>query len=97
MEWEKGFDEALFYLGNTTYEGVVDGISDNEIKIINQLKLFEVNKIIDIKNSVNINSINEYLRRLVDKGILKALRRGEYIINDKMLWEYLHKNHKNHK
>jgi len=34
---------------------------------------------------------NEYLRILVDKNILKTPGRGEYIICDKMLWEYLHR------
>lgn len=33
--------------------------------------------------------INVYLRRLTDKGILKAFNRGEYVIHDKMLGEYL--------
>ncbi|PIP54074.1 MAG: hypothetical protein COX07_07315 [Bacteroidetes bacterium CG23_combo_of_CG06-09_8_20_14_all_32_9] len=90
-EWEKGFEEALFYLGTSVYEGIVTGISDNEIKIINGLKLFENNKIRDINRRVNIKSINKYLRRLVDKGILKAISRGEYIIPDKLLGEYLHR------
>jgi len=88
-EWEKGFEEALFSLGNTVYEGVVEGISANEIKVIKRLKLFKSNRISDISRRANIRSINEYLRRLVDKGILRAPRRGEYIIRDKMLWEYL--------
>jgi len=34
------------------------------------------------------NFINEYLSRLVDKGILNTLKRGEYIISDKMLGAY---------
>jgi len=88
-EWEKGFEEALFYLGNTVYEGTIENISANEIKVIKSLELFESNTIRDISHKVNIKSINEYLRRLVDKGILKAVGRGEYIIPDKMLWEYL--------
>ena len=88
-QWEKGFEEALFYLGNTVYEGVAERISINEIKVIKGLKLFETNKIRDINHRVKIKSINEYLHRLVDKGILKVPRRGEYIIHDKMLWEYL--------
>jgi len=88
-QWEKGFEEALFYLGNTVYEGVAERISINEIKVIKGLKLFETNKIRDINHRVRIKSINEYLHRLVDKGILKVPRRGEYIIHDKMLWEYL--------
>lgn len=88
-EWEKGFEEALLYLGNTVYEGTIENISANEIKIIKSLKLFESNTIRDISRRVNIKSINEYLRRLVDKGILKTVRRGEYVIPDKMLWEYL--------
>lgn len=88
-EWEKGFEEALFYLGNIVYEGMVEEISVNEVKIIKGLKLFESNKIKDITHRVKIKSINEYLRRLVDKGVLKAFRRGEYIIHDKMLGEYL--------
>ncbi len=88
-EWERGFEEALFYLGNMVYEGVVEGISANEIEIIKCLNLFESNKIRDIRCRVKIKSINEYLRRLVDKGILKVFRRGEYIVCDKMLGEYL--------
>lgn len=89
MEWKKGFEQALFYLGSTVYEGVVEGISDNEIKIVKGIKLFESNKIGDIDSRVNIKSINKYLRRLVDKGILKAFSRGEYVIHDKLLGEYL--------
>jgi len=58
-------------------------------KIIKNLKLFESNKIKDIGYRVKINGINVYLRRLVDKGILKTFKRGEYIIYDKMLGEYL--------
>jgi len=88
-EWEKGFEEALFYLGNTVYEGMVEGLSENEIKIVKRLKLFGNNKINEINRRVNIKSINEYLRRLVDKGILEVQRRGEYIIPDRLLWEYL--------
>ncbi len=75
-EWEIGFEEALFYLGNTVYEGIVEGISGNEIKIIKRLKLFESNKIRDITRRVKINGINEYLRRLVNKGICKVFKRG---------------------
>lgn len=71
------------------YEGMVEEISVNEVKIIKGLKLFESNKIKDITHRVKIKSINEYLRRLVDKGVLKAFRRGEYVIHDKMLGEYL--------
>jgi len=88
-EWKNGFEEALFYLGNIIYEGIMAGISANEVKIIKKLKLFKSNKISDIKHKINIKSINEYFRRLVDKGILKAEKRGEYIVSDKMLWEYL--------
>lgn len=88
-EWEKGFEEALFYLGNTVYEGVIEGISENELKIIKNLKLFESNKIKDINRKSKVKSINEYLRRLVDKGILKTLNRGDYIIIDKIFGEYL--------
>lgn len=88
-EWEKGFEEALFYLGNTVYEGMVESLSENEIKIVKRLKLFGNNKINEINRRVNIKSINEYLRRLVDKGILEVQRRGEYIIPDRLLWEYL--------
>ena len=47
------------------------------------------NKIDDIKCKVNITGINVYLRRLVDKGILKVQRRGEYVVCDKVLWEYM--------
>ena len=89
LEWEKGFEEALFYLGSAVYEGIAEGISENEIKIVKGIKLFESNKIGDIDSRVNIKSINKYLRRLVDKGILKAFNRGEYIIHDKLLGEYL--------
>ena len=88
-EWDKGFEEALFYLGNSVYEGVVEGISENEIKIIKKLNLFETNKIRDINLKVKNKGINVYLCRLVEKGILKTLNRGEYAIDDKMLGEYL--------
>ena len=88
-EWEKGFEEGLFYLGNAVYDGMIEKISDNEIEIIKNLKIFESNKIKDINRKIKVKSINEYLRRLVDKGILKTIKRGEYIISDKMLGEYL--------
>ncbi|MFH1958613.1 MAG: hypothetical protein ABIJ15_09095 [bacterium] len=96
-EWEKGFEEALFYLGNAVYEGVVEGISENEIKIIRALNLFGDNKMSDISRKVKISGINVYLRRLVDKGILMAFKRGEYVFNDKMLGVYLQNNRNNKK
>ena len=37
----------------------------------------------------DIPGVNVYLRRLVDKGILKAHSRGEYCIEDGILWEYI--------
>ena len=89
MEWGKGFEQALFYLGSAVYEGVAEGISENEIKIVKGIKLFESNKIGDINRRVRIKGINVYLRRLTDKGILKTFSRGEYVIHDKMLGEYL--------
>ncbi|MEA3500452.1 MAG: ATP-binding protein [Candidatus Marinimicrobia bacterium] len=88
-EWENGFEEGLSYLGNAVYDGIVKGISDNEIKIIKNINPTEGNKINDIKSKVDIDGLNVYLRRLVDKGILNAQKRGEYIISDKMLWEYI--------
>ncbi len=88
-EWGKGFEETLFYLANTVYEGVAEGLSTNEIKIIKGINLFESNKIRDISRNVRIKSINEYFRRLIDKGILKTQGRGEYVICDKMFGEYL--------
>ncbi|MBI4646240.1 MAG: ATP-binding protein [Bacteroidia bacterium] len=96
-EWKIGFKEALFYLGNAVYDGIVANISDNEIKIINGLKLFEINKISDINRKIPIKGINVYLRRLIEKGILKSFNRGEYVIQDKMLSEYLQRNNKNNK
>jgi predicted transcriptional regulator len=60
-----------------------------EIKIIKNLKSSKSNKISDINCKVKIKSINEYLRRLVEKGTLKVQKRGEYIICDRILWEYI--------
>ncbi len=88
-EWENGFEEGLFYLGNTVYDGIIEGLSPNEIKIIKNLKFSKSNKISDINSKVDIKSINEYFRRLVDKGILKVQKRGEYFIPDRILWEYI--------
>lgn len=88
-EWIKGFEEGLFYLGNAVYDGILKGISDNEIKIIRNFKPYHVNRIKDIYSKINVKGINEYLRRLVDKGILKIKKRGEYVICDRILWEYI--------
>lgn len=88
-EWGIGFEEGLFYLGNTVYDGIIEGISDNEIKIVKNLNPFKNNKTSEIERKVNIKSMRVYLRRLVDKGILKVQRRGEYIICDKLLCEYI--------
>ncbi|MFW6273188.1 MAG: BREX system ATP-binding domain-containing protein [bacterium] len=88
-EWENGFEEGLLYLGNSVFDGIVNNISDNELKIIKSLKVDYSNKISDIKEQVKIKSINEYLRRLVDKGVLVSPKRGEYVICNRMLWEYI--------
>ena len=79
----------MFYLGNTVYDGIIEGLSPNEIKIIKNLKFSKSNKISDINRKVDIKSINEYFRRLVNKGILKVQKRGEYFIPDRILWEYI--------
>ncbi|MDO9513485.1 MAG: ATP-binding protein [Elusimicrobiota bacterium] len=94
-EWDKGLEEAMSYLGNTVYEGISEGISANELKIIRALNLFGNNKLNGISRKVKISGINVYLRRLVDKGILRSLRRGEYEFNDKMLGLYLQNNRNN--
>lgn len=88
-EWYNGFEEGLFYLGNTVYDGIIEGISDNEIKIIKNLRPDKSNKIVDISRKISVKGLNVYLRRLLDKGILKIQKRGEYVIYDRILWEYI--------
>lgn len=88
-EWQKGFEEGLFYLGNAVYEGILESISEKEIEIIKILNPIHSNKIADINRKLKIKGINVYLRRLVDKGILKVQNRGEYFICDRILLEYI--------
>ena len=90
-EWDVGFEQGLLYLGNAVYDGIIEGLSPNEIKIIKNLKVNEGNRLSDIVSRVGIQGVNVYLRRLVDKGILKAQSRGEYYIEDRILWEYVHR------
>lgn len=88
-EWDISFEQGLLYLGNAVYDGIVEGLSPNEIKIIKNLKVNEGNRLGDLDSRIDIPGVNVYLRRLVDKGILKAQSRGEYYIEDRILWEYI--------
>ncbi|MBU0763688.1 MAG: hypothetical protein KJ607_02510 [Bacteroidetes bacterium] len=88
-EWKKGFEEALSYLGNAVYDGLAEGLSANEVRIIKVLNAFETNKINEINSRIRIKGINVYLRRLTEKGILRSVNRGEYAIQDKMFVEFL--------
>ena len=93
-EWDVGFEQGLLYLGNAVYDGIIEGLSPNEIKIIKNLKVDEVNRVSDISHKVGVKSINEYFRRLADKGILKVESRGEYYIEDRIFWEYVRRKSK---
>ena len=88
-QWDKGFEEGLFYLGNAVYDGISQNLSSNEIKILQKFDIFNTNKIVDIMDKTNIKSLNVYLRRLVEKEILIGVKRGEYKLKDILLCEYL--------
>ena len=62
---------------------------EKEIEIIKILNPIHSSKIADINRKLKIKGINVYLRRLVDKGILKVQNRGEYFICDRILLEYI--------
>lgn len=87
-EWEKGFYEGLLYLGNVVYEGLAQSLSHNEIEIVKHLDMFENLYTSNLKN-IKIKSVNEYLKRLTTKGVLKNVRRGEYQVRDILLCEYI--------
>jgi len=88
-EWSRGFEEALSYLGGIIYEGQIQTMSDNEVKVYRSMNAFRRNNIGSIRKKIRIKGLNEYLRRLVEKRFLTVPKRGEYVILDKMLWEYL--------
>lgn len=88
-QWDKGFEEGLFYLGNVVYDGISQNLSSNEIKILQKFDMFTTNKIADIKDKINIKGLNMYLHRLVQKRVLTDVRRGEYKLKDILLCEYL--------
>ena len=88
-EWSRGFEETLSYLGGIIYEGQIQTMSGNEVKVYRSMNAFRRNNIGSIRKKIRIKGLNEYLRRLVEKRFLTVPKRGEYVILDKMLWEYL--------
>lgn len=79
---------ALLYLGKVVYEGIVSGISLQEMGVFMNMDPKRNNRLVELAKGRNKDRLYVHLHRLVEKGLIKKVGRAEYAIKDNMLWEY---------
>ncbi len=92
-EWDRALHSSLLVLGDAVFESWVSKASKRELIILGGLSQFARNAYVaEIKTLTDIRAIgniNEYLRRLVEKGLIVNPSRGEYMIKDALFRKYV--------
>ncbi|MBI4981374.1 hypothetical protein HZC30_07530 [Candidatus Woesearchaeota archaeon] len=94
QQWNKGLEKGLMYLGNSVFDNYLS-ISQRERELLAALSYFDkpvelikiIQKCKELK--LDINSISQYARRLVEKKIISNPSRGNYFIEDRLFREYV--------
>jgi len=95
--WESSLNQTLIQLGEKVFESFYDKASKMEKQLLYHLSKkdapIEFTKFLDelkrYDGNVTKSVVSGQLTRLVDKGLISKPTRGEYLIPDKLLREYI--------
>ena len=102
--WETALHHTLLSLGDAQFKGMLGRASEQELEVLHVLA--SDNEVLGPRALENrcpaIKSAAEVLKRLTAKGLAERVRRGEYLISDRLFSEYIkrqgaiyHRNHNN--
>jgi len=95
--WDSSLNQTLIQLGEKVFESFYDKASKMEKQLLYHLSKkdapIDFTKFLDelkrYDSNVTKSVVSGQLTRLVDKGLISKPTRGEYLIPDKLLREYI--------